>query len=58
MAEIIDLDFYRRFRVALPIRPEALEEGRPHRSARPQSKKFKKWRSNVQRRRNYVEQEQ
>lgn len=26
MAEIIDLDFYRKFRVALPLRQEKLEE--------------------------------
>jgi hypothetical protein len=26
MAEIIDLDFYRKFRIILPIRPDALRQ--------------------------------
>jgi len=42
MAEIIDLDFYRRFGIALPLRREVLQMGEPFQSAHPQSKRFKK----------------
>ncbi|MBY0500880.1 MAG: hypothetical protein K2P93_02625 [Alphaproteobacteria bacterium] len=42
MAEIIDLDFYRKFRVILPVRPNALSKNRSSMVSRIVAKRYRR----------------
>lgn len=42
MAEIIDLDFYRKFRVVLPIRPAALAKDKSSMVSRIVAKRYRR----------------
>jgi hypothetical protein len=42
MADIIDLDFYRKFRVVLPIRPSTLVKNKKNGSTRVVAKRYRR----------------
>lgn len=42
MAEIIDLDFYRKFRIILPVRPHALAKHKSYTVARTVNKRYRR----------------
>lgn len=42
MAEIIDLDFYRKFRIILPIYPLASKENKSEETAREEVKRYRR----------------
>lgn len=42
MAEIIDLEFYRKFRIVLPVRQRSLGKSNPYGVARIQTKKYRR----------------
>jgi hypothetical protein len=48
MAEIIDLDFYRKFRVVLPVRPSALAKGKTSIVSRIVAKRYRRRRKEEQ----------
>ena len=48
MADIIDLDFYRKFRVVLPIRPSTLIKGKKTGSSRVVAKRYRRRRNKVE----------
>lgn len=42
MAEIIDLDFYRKFRIVLPMRPSKLAKTTNHMTTRSYTRPFRR----------------
>ncbi len=42
MADIIDLDFYRKFRIILPVRPHVLAKQKSYTVARTVSKRYRR----------------
>lgn len=42
MADIIDLDFYRKFRVVLPIRPSTLVKNKKNGNTRMTAKRYRR----------------
>lgn len=42
MAEIIDLDFYRKFRLILPVRPRTPDKHEPSGVSRPPVKRYRR----------------
>jgi len=42
MAEIIDLDFYRKFRIVLPVRTQALDKAKDHKVSRVPIKRYRR----------------